>query len=102
MSVHNLTTKAFATEFWLWRYIILIHDKHNYELYEMSRPMDRNGVNINLHYWTVRKDVYNQKDWTLWAIEDFWEEISMDELMLPENLDVRTAIKIKQENFYPF
>ena len=100
-TIHDIITKVFATEFWLWHYTVLLYDNESYELYEMSRPMDRNGICINLDYWAV----YNKKfiSALYWANRNNLfdkDEISNDELMLPDNEDIRRAIKIKQENFY--
>jgi len=100
MSVHNIITKVFETEFWFGHYVVLLYDDKNYDLYEMSRPMDYNWVCICLHYWDVKKDIFIQKNSTLYAIEDFWKEIPMEELMNPSNNDLRTAIKLRQEQFY--
>lgn len=80
-----------GTEFWIWHYVVLLYDDKSYELYEMSRPMDRNGICMILDIWEIKNlnmSRYNDN------------EIPMDELMLPVNEDIRTAIKIKQENFY--
>ncbi len=108
-TIHDITTKVVATEFWLWHYEVFIYDDNSYELYEMSRPMDRNWVCIMLSYWNVKDwkfleqwyDWYNSKsnsDVTQYIKNS--KEIPIDELMLPVNEDIRTAIKIKQENFY--
>lgn len=95
-SVHNLTTKVFATEFGFGHYCVLIYDDKNFELCEMSRPMDRNGVNATLEYGEISPK--NQK-WML-TIMKLWKGISMEELMDERNNNLRTAIKIKQESFY--
>ncbi len=102
-SIHNITTKVFETEFWFGHYTVLLYDKQNYELYEMSRPMDRNWVCILLNYWNIEKKEFIKKhSRTIYNIEDFWKEISMEELMSKDNEDLRTAIKLKQEQFYPY
>ena len=102
--MNTLMTKVFATEFWQWHYTVLLYDNHNYELYEMRRPIDHNGVNIMLSAWSIRNNIFRSDNYIIIKRElsDFWNEITMEELMLPENLDIRTAIKIKQESFYSF
>jgi len=101
--MNTLTTKVFATEFLQWHYTVLLYDNIDFEYYEMIRPMDLNGVNITLAYWRVRDNKfvdYSGINTIILSIE--WDEITMEELMLPENLDIRTAIKNRQESFYPF
>lgn len=101
-TVHDITTKVFKTEFWIWHYMVLMYDDKDYEAREMSRPMDVNGVNIMSHIGTVKDWEFIGSDYNMTKMElsDFGEEVSMEEIMLPENLDVRTAIKNKQEQFY--
>lgn len=97
----NLITKVFETEFWFWHYTVLIYDNKDYELYEMSKPLDRNWVNHILSYWTYDGEIFEAEWYWKWrSLEYFWNEISVDELMDEKNLDIRTAIKNKQENFY--
>ena len=99
-SVQNLTTKVFETEFWFWHYTVLIHDNKDYELYEMSKPLDRNWVNYRLDYWSLHWDRFISELYGINKDNIFWKEISIDEFMDEKNLDIRTAIKNKQENFY--
>lgn len=104
-SIHNITTKVFETEFWFGHYTVLLYDDKNYELYEMSRPMDYNGIDMILSFWLVDNDKFVDTDspqmYTRY-IEEFWKEIPMEELMNKDNEDLRTAIKTKQEQFYHY
>ena len=98
----NLTTKVFETEFWFWHYTVLIYDNKDYELYEMNKPLDSNWINMRSDYWRCEdwlfiSESYNPGSYTL---DEFWKEITIDEFMDEKNLDIRTAIKNKQENFY--
>lgn len=104
-SIHNITTKVFETEFWFGHYTVLLYDKLDYELYEMSRPMDANGVCYWLSFWLVDDNKFINTDspkTEVVYIEDFWKEIPMGELMHKDNEDLRTAIKLKQEQFYHY
>lgn len=90
-TIHNITTKVINTEFWFWHYTVLLYDDKEYELYEMSRPIDRNWVNILLDQWPINNlnmEWYDRNT------------ISMEELMDERNTDIRKAIKQKQESFY--
>lgn len=93
-----MTTKIYQTEFWFWHYTVLIYDKNNFELYEMSRPMDRNGVHITLAMGIVLWDNFVSDDGHIYTFDDE-VEVELSELMEEGNLQIRTAVKIAQENF---
>ena len=98
----NLTTKVFETEFGFWHYTVLIYDDKDYELYEMSRPLDSNWINMRSDYWKCDDWLFISESYSPgnYTLDEFWKEISVDEFMDTRNIDIRTAIKIKQENFY--
>lgn len=68
----------------------------------MSRPLDRNWVCIILSYGRVEWEEFiseNTISTIIYTMDEFGKEISIDEFMDSWNLDIRTAIKTKQEQF---
>ena len=94
MSVHNITTKVFSRN-WFGHYLVLLYDDKNYKLYEMSKPMDPNGVCLMLSYWSSC-----DMDLIDYEYDLLIKWITTVEFMDEKNVDLRTAIKIKQEQFY--
>lgn len=88
MWVHDLITTIYKDKE-LWHFIVDIRDKERCEVYEMSRPMDANGINMTLYMWRISN----------YDLDMDMDEVSMEEIMLPDNEDLRAAVKIKQEEF---
>ncbi len=84
-----MDTKVYKNN--LGHFEVLIYDRHHYEHYEMIKPTDMNWLNCLLQEGMAKR---------LPIID--WQELSMEEFMQQDNLDLRTAIKQRQEAFYPF
>lgn len=98
----DLITKVFETQFGFWHYQVLLYNEKDWELWEMSRPLDRNWVCIILSYGRVEWEEFiseNTISTIIYTMDEFGKEISIDEFMDSWNLDIRTAIKTKQEQF---
>lgn len=80
MKIQDIYTAMYREKKY-WHIMVYMGIWSDYYWFEMSQPMSKNGVNQQLD----------------WYDEDDDEELSLDELMKPEMLEYRNAIKLRQE-----
>lgn len=81
IQIHDINTKIYREPVF-WHIIVCMDIGWDITRFEMSNPMDRNGINMILDYYFIEDE----------------EEIDLDELMSPAMEQYRTAIKLRQEH----